>query len=153
MHFISGIYFIDRDVDLVGGDLRFKRAFHACERTKVLYNVAQCRPIVFDKFAFEGFMPLGHFPTDEGYMLVFPNCHIHKIAKMINNSTTNEARRRIIVFFVINPEKKIISTREIAPQQDSMTLSQAKEFRLELMAERKYDKAKLNVRDIELCEH
>ena len=100
-------------------------------------------------------MPLGHFPTEEGYLLVFPNCHIHKIAKLINKSLTEEARRRIVVFFVVNPEKRIISTREIAPQQENPEFSEAraKQFRLDLMAERKYDKEKLNIRDIELCEH
>ena len=86
-------------------------------------------------------------------MLVFPNCHIHKISKLVNESSSQEACRQIIVFFVVNPEKRIISTREVAPQQSVISLSKAKEYRLELMAERKYDKEKLNVRDIELCEH
>ena len=86
-------------------------------------------------------------------MLVFPNSHIHKISKLINQSSDKEASRRIIVFFVVNPEKRIISTREVAPQQSLISFSKAKEYRLELMAERKYDKEKLNIRDIELCEH
>ena len=109
--------------------------------------------IVFNEFAAEGYIPLGHFPTEEGYMLVFPNCHIHKIAKFVNESTTKAASRRIIVFFFVNPEEKIISTREVAPQQEKMNLNDAKKYRLELMAERKYDKEKLNIRDLELCEH
>ena len=86
-------------------------------------------------------------------MLVFPNCHVHKIAKMINNSLDDDVRRRIIVFFIINPDKRILSTREVAPLRDTIDLARAKELRLELMTERKYDKEKLNVRDIELCEH
>ena len=110
------------------------------------------RANVVNDFAGEGFVPLGHFPTSEGFILVFPNCHIHKIGKMINNST-EIASRRIVVFFFVNPEKQIISTREVAPQQNEISLQAAKEYRLALMEERKYDKEKLNVRDIELCEH
>ena len=106
-----------------------------------------------NEFAVEGFIPLGYFPTEQDYMLVFPNCHIHKIAKLINSSKEKAARRRIVVFFFVNPEKRIVSTREVPPQQNSISLQVAKRYRLELMAERKYDKEKLNVRGIELCEH
>jgi len=150
---MTGIYFLDRDPNLVGGDLRFKRAFSTAERAKVFWNAPQDRPIVVSDFAAEGFVPLGYFPTEQDYMLVFPNCHIHKIAKLINSSKEKAARRRIVVFFFVNPEKRIVSTREVPPQQNSISLRVAKQYRLELMAERKYDKEKLNVRDIELCEH
>jgi len=150
---MTGIYFLDRDLDLEGGDLRFKRAFTVQERNKVMYSVPQERPSIFNDFASEGFVPMGKFETKEGFLLVFPNCHIHKIAKLVNSAANKTASRRIVVFFVINPEKKIISTKEIAPQQNVILMSQAKAYRLELMAERKYDKEKLNVRDIELCEH
>ena len=144
---------MDRDPDIHGGDLKFKRAFTVFERTKVFWNVPQDRCVAVNEFSYEGFVPLGRFPTEEGYLLVFPNCHIHKISKMINTSNTKAATRRIVVFFFVNPEKKIISTREIAAQQSVIDFDAAEAYRLELMAERKYDKEKLNVRDIELCEH
>ena len=133
--------------------MRFKRAFTDNERNLVQDEIAYKRPKVVNDFAGEGFIPLGHFPTEGGYLLVFPNCHIHKISKMINNSTKENASRQIVVFFVVNPDKKIISTREVSPQQNKISLAAAKNYRLELMEERKYDKEKLNVRDIELCEH
>ena len=144
---------MDRDIDITGGDLRFKRSFTLAERNKVFSNVPQGRPIVIDTLAHEGFVPLGNFPTEEGYMLVFPNCHIHKISKLLNTSEIKTSSRRIVVFFVVNPEQTIISTRDVDPQQDEISLAQAKIYRLELMQERKYNKDKLNVRDIELCEH
>lgn len=133
--------------------MRFKRAFTVSERNKVFWSVPQGRPTVVNHAAEEGFLPLGRFPTKEGYLLVFPNCHVHKIAKMVNTSNSKMSSRRIIVFFFVNPEKKIISTREVPPQQQVISLVDAKAYRLELMAERKYDKEKLNVRNIELCEH
>jgi len=149
---MTGIYFLDRSQHMSGGDLRFKRAFTVAERNRVFWEIPQSRPHVVNNFASEGFVPLGRFPTEEGFLLVFPNCHVHKIAKIINNSA-EAVKRRIVVFFFVNPEKKIVSTREVAPQQNVIPLATAKELRLELMAERKYDKEKLNVRDIELCEH
>ena len=144
---------MDRDTSIEGGDLRFKRAFTAAERRKIFWNVPQDRPAVVNQFAAEGFMPLGYFPTAEGYLLVFPNCHIHKISKMVNIAEKESASRRIVVFFFVNPERSIMSTKEVPPQPNIITLKSAKDYRLDLMAERKYDKEKLNVRDIELCEH
>ncbi len=139
---------------MVGGDLKFKRTFTIRERMNIsLGGIPQYRPFVINEFAREGFTPLGYFPTEEGYLLVFPNCHIHKLTKLTNISNKEPSSRRIIVFFFVNPEKKIISTRDVAPQQNSISLAAAKNYRLELMAERKYDKEKLNVREIELCEH
>jgi len=62
-----------------------------------------------------------------------------------------------MVFFLINPEKRIISMREVSPQGiecgGKMTREDAFEHRLELMKERKFHKQDWNVRDIELCEH
>ena len=48
-----------------------------------------------------------------GYVLVFPNCHIHKISKLLNTSKTVAASRRVVVFFVVNPDHRILSTREV----------------------------------------
>ena len=149
----SGLFFLDRSSNISGGDLRFKRAFTVPERSKIYWQIPQQRAAVVNEFASEGFIPLGYFPTEEGYLLVFPNCHIHKISKMINTAQKEDASRRIVVFFFVNPEKKIISTREVSQQYTDIPLAAAKQYRLELMAERKYDKEKLNVRDIELCEH
>jgi len=138
-----------------GGDLRFKRAFHHAERIKIFREIPQMRPLVLDDFASKGIMPLGHFPTEEGYMLVFPNCHIHKISKLVNtlSEAGQDVRRRIVVFFVVNPENKIISTSEIGPQQNLIPNAKALQYRLDMMEERKYQKENFNTRDIELCEH
>ena len=67
--FFSGLYFIDRDADLVGGDLRFKRAFTLAERNEILFNIPQDRPEYINDFAREGLVPLGYFPTEKGKKL------------------------------------------------------------------------------------
>ena len=97
---------------------------------------------------------------------------MHKVTKLVNvlgepeqkgndekehNTDGKRSKRRIVVFFLVNPEKRLISTREVAIQQDSyggiLTRNDALEHRLNLMRERKFTKQDWNVREIELCEH
>lgn len=120
---------------------------------------------------------LGEVETLKGRMISFPNSHIHKVTTLTKSSTpksettfssedrnkesTKEERvmskRRIVVFFLVNPLKRIISTREVAPQQidagGSMSLEDALKHRLELMKERRLTKQDFNVRKVHLCEH
>jgi hypothetical protein len=67
------------------------------------------------------------------------------------------AKRRIVVFFLVNPQKRIVSTREVAPQQmhsgGNLPHAEALQHRLALMAERKHKKQDWNIREIHLCEH
>ncbi len=156
------IYFINRDDDIVGGDILFKRAFHKQECEFIFSNIPQCRPQHLDRIIEEGLLPLGKVETLPKRLLVFPNSHVHKVTQMENLSLdTNISRavqkRRIIAFFIVNPEKRITSTREVPPQPTDLggniTREDAIKYRLELMNERKYTKQDWNVRHIELCEH
>lgn len=163
------LYILDRDGEIEGGNLKFKRAFFEDEAGFISTNAAQDRPAAIDKVVREGLKPLGTVETIKGRIIVFPNSHVHRVTEMINNGSAT-ARRRIVVFFIVNPFHRIVSTREVAPQQmnstaivdaasskkrqaGTMALQEAKEYRLELMKERKHHKQDWNVRDIELCEH
>ena len=83
---------------------------------------------------------------------------------------TSKAKRTIVVFFVVDPSRRIVSTREVPPQQrdalaetdheagrtgvgagGGMSRADALAHRLKLMEERKYYKQDWNVREIELC--
>lgn len=163
------LYILDRDESIQGGNLEFKRAFLKDEATYIFDTVDQVRPYAVDDFIQEGLKPLGTMETLKGRLIVFPNSHVHRVTEMINTGSVL-ARRRIVVFFVVNPLRRIISTREVVPQQvhstaaddgaaakkvrqGAMTLEEAKKHRLELMKERKHHKQDWNVREIELCEH
>merc|ERR1711998_710976 len=65
--------------------------------------------------------------------------------------------RRIVVFWLVDPTERIVSTANVDPQQvsmgGSMKLEDAKQFRLEMMEERKRHKQSYNVREVSLCEH
>eukprot|EP00980_Cylindrotheca_fusiformis_P026943 scaffold18138_cov128-Cylindrotheca_fusiformis.AAC.9 len=159
----TAIYFIDRDEAIEGGNILFQRAFHLREAEFIYSSVQQSRPHELDCIIDDGLQPLGQVETIQGRLLVFPNSHVHKVTKLENvlpaadgNGETKK-KRRIIVFFLINPERRIVSTREVPIQQEhaggSMTWAEACEHRLELMKERKFTKQDWNVREIELCEH
>ncbi len=154
----TAIYFLHRDEAIEGGNIAFKRAFHKKEANYIFSNVPQCRAMEQEKVIKSGLVPLGQVETLANRLLVFPNSHVHKVRKMQNKSTdVDKKRRRIVVFFLINPEKRIVSTREVKPQQEQMggnlCREEALNHRLELMKERKYTKQDWNVREIELCEH
>ena len=59
----------------------------------------------------------------------------------------------MIVFWVVDPNVRLVSTREVAPQQTVIPKDEALAVRLELMEERKRHKQSLNVRAVSLCEH
>jgi hypothetical protein len=142
----TGVYVLDRDPALEGGELQFKRAYTQDEAGLLFCSEAMNDMI--DK----GVVPVGSLGTPAGRLLVFPNSHIHQLTPM-RATGPKQARRRVIVFWLVNPERPIVSTREVRPQQGTMSLADAEKYRLALMKERKLHKQSLNVRAVSLCEH
>merc|ERR1739849_2336 len=93
----------------------------------------------------EGLVPLGRLELPQERLLAFPNSHVHRVTPL-KNMASHAASRRIVVFWLVNPEVRIISTRHVAPQQSVMTREEALEHRLKLMEERKKYKQDWNVR-------
>jgi len=158
---MTGLFYSRCDEGLQGpdgtnsyGGLEFKRLFTNVEWSNLFYNIPHDRPNWVEELIRKGFVPLGFCETSPGIAIVFPNCHAHKVKAMVNN-TDHTVSRRVIAFFVINPYRRIVSTREFPPAilREATSLEQAFQHRLELMEERKYEKSKLNPREIELCEH
>ena len=147
------VYVLDRDDALLGGDLQFKRAYTVEEAGLLFWNIAQCRPLPVEEMVEEGTIPLGHVATPAGRLLVFPNSHIHKLNELHVAAGHSEARRRVIVFWLVDPNVQIPSTRDVAPQQGTIPREEALTVRLALMEERKRHKQSLNVRAVSLCEH
>ncbi len=101
----------------------------------------------------EGTVPLGRIATPTGRLLVFPNSHIHKLSELSVAPGVAEARRRVIVFWLVDPNVSLPSTRDVPPQQGVIPHDEALAIRLALMEERKRHKQSLNVRAVSLCEH
>lgn len=137
----------------VQAELLFKRRFLLEEadgkNEKYSYHGNHCVEEI--EFLENGLIPLGKCSTKAQDIVCFPNSHIHKVTQ--HNPTGNPGRRILVVFWLINPNKRILSTRDVARQQGDMSKEKALKYRLELMEERKRQKETFNIRDINLCEH
>jgi len=104
---------------------------------------------------------LGAIIAKKGRCIAFANIFQHKIEPFKLMDNKKEGYRNTLCFFLVDPNKEIISTGDIPPQQKhlggSMTESQAEKFRLELMKERKFltneNTKEIFERPVSLCEH
>jgi hypothetical protein len=147
------VYILDRDDALAGGELRFKRAYTIEEAGRLFWNIDQSRPAALEQLIDEGTIPLGSLATPADRIIVFPNSHIHKLSPLSVAAGATEARRRVIVFWLVDPNVTIPSTRDVPAQQAVIPHEEALAIRLELMEERRRHKQTLNVRAVSLCEH
>ncbi|KAJ2335930.1 hypothetical protein GGI00_001106 [Coemansia sp. RSA 2681] len=109
---------------------------------------------------------IGHIDIKSGRCIVFPNIYQHQVSSFRLADPTKPGHRKILAFFFIDPATRIPSTEIVPPQQQSwwarsalssgalsdlpllvkedildqvdfpMSLEEAKQLRLELMAER-----------------
>ncbi|MDK1344662.1 DUF4246 domain-containing protein [Streptomyces sp. 378] len=105
---------------------------------------------------------LGSTATPAGRCLAFPNILQHRVGSFRLADPSRPGYRKILAFFLVDPSEKIISTSDVPPQQpwsaaSTMTLDQAKDFREQLMRERKFfvdeHNEQLYEREFSLCEH
>lgn len=105
---------------------------------------------------------LGSVSTPEGRCLAFPNILQHRVSPFRLADPTRPGHRKILAFFLVDPARTIVSTSDVPPQQpwsdtSTMTLEQAKEYREQLMRERKFfvdeHNEQLYEREFSLCEH
>ncbi|MFJ2931584.1 DUF4246 domain-containing protein [Streptomyces sp. NPDC087219] len=105
---------------------------------------------------------LGSASTPAGRCLAFPNVLQHRVGSFRLTDPTWAGHRKILAFFLVDPSEKIVSTSDVPPQQpwsdtSTMTLDQAKDFREQLMRERKFfvdeHNEQLYEREFSLCEH
>jgi hypothetical protein len=105
---------------------------------------------------------LGAAETRAGRALAFPNVFQHRVFPFRLADQSRPGHRKVLVFFLVEPSVTIASTSDVPPQQpwsptSTMTLEQAKEYREQLMQERKYvvDQQSGHVyeREFSLCEH
>lgn len=106
--------------------------------------------------------PLGSATTPAGRCLAFPNVLQHRVGSFRLADPTRPGYRKILAFFLVDPSERIVSTSDVPPQQPwsdttTMTLEQAKDFRDQLMQERKFfvdeHNEQLYEREFSLCEH
>ena len=149
----TGVYIAARTPNVEGGTLMFKRPFTRSEARYVESAGDRNRFWMqeLEDILRADLVPVGHISTPAGRLLVFPNSHVHKVSDL--RAVGGNGKRRIVVFWLVNPETRIVSTREVPPQQGVMSREDALAHRLALMERRKFEKQSRNVRVVELCEH
>jgi hypothetical protein len=139
--------------DKFDANLYFKRVYNQEEGEKLLYGFPQDIHRTFPKFGnlvTKELLPVGKISIKQGDIIVFPNLHVHKI-DMKTDTKTEEESRTLLVFWLINPDVRITSTKDI--KQQKYKIDKAHQHRLQLMEERKFYKQTFNQRDLNLCEH
>jgi hypothetical protein len=105
---------------------------------------------------------LGSASTPAGRCLAFPNILQHRVGPFGLVDPTRPGHRKILAFFLVDPSENIVSTSDVPPQQpwsdtSTMTLEQARDYREQLMQERKFfvdeHNEQLYEREFSLCEH
>jgi hypothetical protein len=148
---MTGIYYFDVDDGIEGGNIEFKRITSNSEAKYYFWNSNQDKTEWHEEMC-NGFTPLGQTETKQDKLIVFPNCHAHKVQPLVNN-TDQTLSRKMLVFFFIDPFTPIASTATIPLIPRTLTKDEAIFHQGELMKERKFHKESLNPRAIELCEH
>lgn len=99
---------------------------------------------------------LGEIATTEGLCVAFPNFMQHKVSEYSLENAKKKGCRKILVFFLVDPDQPILSTSDVDPQQQSVSLEDAHLIRELLMYQRKYeirDQSTFFERPWSLCEH
>lgn len=136
---MTGMYIVDRDEGFGGGKLEFRRLFLDFEESAICEFLVQARHWRADQIVDDGTRPLGSLSAPKGRLIVFPNCHIHKFSPMLHLTSTGNKNSvmRIVIFFVVDPERDVISSSEVPRQQGTtMTHHEAQEHKLKMVAER-----------------
>nr|XP_023030489.1 uncharacterized protein LOC111518306 [Leptinotarsa decemlineata]XP_023030490.1 uncharacterized protein LOC111518306 [Leptinotarsa decemlineata]XP_023030491.1 uncharacterized protein LOC111518306 [Leptinotarsa decemlineata]XP_023030492.1 uncharacterized protein LOC111518306 [Leptinotarsa decemlineata] len=120
---------------------------------------------------------IGSIVCGEDCCIAFPNIYQHRVGPFELVDKTKNGHRKILVFFLVDPNKRILSTKHVAPQQRSwiesenresnlkftMSFDDARMYREKLMLTRKFDESTKEYdfgkpecfyeRRFSLCEH
>lgn len=149
---VTGLCILKRDETFTGAEISFKRYLFQQEGDDLIGSTPQNANRPTETMDGGDVRPLGTLSTPYGRAIVFPNSHIHKLSNM-SSSDGKTSVRRILVFWLVNPDSPIVSTANVAKQQDTMAFEDAKKYQLALMNERKLHKESFNTREVYLCEH
>lgn len=124
---------------------------------------------------------LGSVVSKEGRIITFPNTLQHKVSPFSLADRSKPGHRKILALFLVDPHMRIISSANVPPQREdwrpetqsergegvqqvlkeervnSITMEEAKAYRVELMAERGLKSEESNTAfqmgHFSLCEH
>lgn len=62
---------------------------------------------------------MGSVEAVPGRYIVFPNTYQHRVKSFELLDKTKLGHRKILCFFLVNPQKRVLSTKDVPPQQFS----------------------------------
>lgn len=149
---MTGVYYCQRDVELIGGDIEFKRFFEEKEAQFISKNMffkkksADPNDPVFPRSEWfinicsEFIKPLGKISNlQTGDVVIFPTCHFYRFKKLENPLLNRTLRQRLIRFYLVHPHRPILSTADTSPlvvNRRNIPLVDALKCRSELREER-----------------
>ena len=68
--------------------------------------------------------PLGHVVAAEDKCVAFPNMFQHRVEPFELADPTKPGHRKILCFFLVDPEARVLSTRDVPPQQVEWALDE-----------------------------
>jgi len=148
----TALCIVKRDENFAGAEIEFRRFLFQEEGDELASSTPQNAHRPTDTMGSGDVRPLGRMKTPADRVVVFPNSHIHRLSSMYSSDGI-DATRRIVVFWLVNPDRPIISTANVPAQQGVISLDDAVRNRLTLMAARKVHKEDYNARSVDLCEH
>jgi hypothetical protein len=129
----TGIYYYDIGDNTSPSKIEFRRALQ--RPTGCSQNVMKERYGITDGQILNEH--LGEIKTYQNNVVVFPNYLQHHLKHFHLDNHETKGYQKILVFFLINPNTKIVSTENVLPQQATMPLQEAIQHRLKSMAVRK----------------
>ena len=132
---LSVAYVTRRDPSASRGCMQFQRPLLKDE-VAYLRNVSDNNGLHSrDGIVVDGMVPLGQVDILDGRLFVAPNSHIRQWCGWKNTSETETAMSRKVIFHLINPTRRIVSTREVAPQQEHSAGTMSVETARQLLQE------------------
>lgn len=156
----TGIYYYEMQ-NISENYLEFRGTIDECnidypQNNEVFVKTHYGFPMADSEDNIESYIELGRIKTKEDMCIVFPNFLQHRVSDFELRDKTKIGTRKILVFFLIDPSKRILSTKDVRSQHEYVSLDDAKIYRELLMFQRKYEIKHQNEvfeRGWMLCEH
>eukprot|EP01024_Parvocaulis_polyphysoides_P018537 TRINITY_DN1821_c1_g3_i1.p1 TRINITY_DN1821_c1_g3~~TRINITY_DN1821_c1_g3_i1.p1 ORF type:complete len:555 (+),score=74.78 TRINITY_DN1821_c1_g3_i1:68-1732(+) len=136
----TGIYYYEVSENLENDGLQFRRGLTEDEEENIIMEYTHENPPPDNSCVVE----LGSIHTKQDRCVLFPNSHQHKLLQLHNKSDTDIAVRKMLCFFIVDPDKNVISTEDV-PDQNWKVAKVQVAFELQKVAIRVLGKAFPNV--------
>jgi len=132
----TGIYYYD-NTNIKQIDINFRVKIENPENIYYPLNCPEYLKTHYGLISDCSYINIGSIKTEEDLCFIFPNIMQRQDGRISLINKNLNGNCKILIFYVVDPHKRILSTADIANQQEYITQSEAKTYRDILMFERK----------------